>query len=141
MVWCIIDWAGQVGPCVARLDTMGDILELVVGAFGEASTDLERVIVAMAESRVLYLSRETCDRRLAQRGGWPVPPPLLSAVCQGTGSLLAVPAWSPWPEGKGGSGQEEGADGARGEDKDGSCGAPCSICERKEEEMDLDCQA
>ena len=38
---------------------MGDILELVVGAFGEASTDLERVIVAMAESRVLYLSRET----------------------------------------------------------------------------------
>ena len=38
---------------------MGDILELVVGAFGEASTDLERVIVAVAESRVLYLSRET----------------------------------------------------------------------------------
>ena len=38
---------------------MGNILELVVGAFGEASTDLERVIVAMAESRVLYLSRET----------------------------------------------------------------------------------
>ena len=51
--------AGEIGPCVARLDTMGDILELVVGAFGEASTDLERVMVAMAESRVLYLSRET----------------------------------------------------------------------------------
>ena len=51
--------AGEIGPCVARLDTMGDILELLVGAFGEASTDLERVIVAMAESRVLYLSRET----------------------------------------------------------------------------------
>ena len=49
--------AGEIGPCVARLDTMGDILALVVGAFGEASTDLERVIVAMAESRVLYLSR------------------------------------------------------------------------------------
>ena len=51
--------AGQVGPCVARLETFGSILELVVGAFGEASSDLDRVVTALAESRVLYLSRES----------------------------------------------------------------------------------
>ena len=51
--------AGQVGPCVARLETFGDILELVVGAFGEVSSDLDRVVTAMAESRVLFLSRES----------------------------------------------------------------------------------
>ena len=47
------------GPCVARLETFGSILELVVGAFGEASSDLDRVVTALAESRVLYLSRES----------------------------------------------------------------------------------
>ena len=51
--------AGEVGPCVARLETHGDILELVVGAFGEVSSDLDRVISALAESRVLYLARES----------------------------------------------------------------------------------
>ena len=50
---------GEVGPCVARLETLGGLLELVVGAFGEASADLGRTIKALAESRVLYLSRET----------------------------------------------------------------------------------
>ena len=30
----------------------------MVGAFGEASTDLDRVIKGIAESRVLYLSRQ-----------------------------------------------------------------------------------
>ena len=50
---------GEVGPCVARFETFGDILELVVGAFGEASADLDRVVTALAESRVLYLSRES----------------------------------------------------------------------------------
>ena len=49
----------RVGPCVARLERNGDILELVVGAFGEVSSDLDRVISAMAESRVLYLARES----------------------------------------------------------------------------------
>ena len=44
---------------MARLETHGDILELVVGAFGEVSSDLNRVISAMAESRVLYLARES----------------------------------------------------------------------------------
>ena len=31
---------GEVGPCVARLESLGGILELVVGAFGEVSSDL-----------------------------------------------------------------------------------------------------
>ena len=44
---------------MARLDSFGDILELVVGAFGEVSSDLDSVITALAESRVLFLSRET----------------------------------------------------------------------------------
>ena len=50
---------GEVGPCVARLENHGDILQLVVGAFGEVSSDLDRVISALAESRVLYLARES----------------------------------------------------------------------------------
>ena len=50
---------GEVGPCVARLETLGGILELVVGAFGEASADLDRTISGLAESRVLFLSRES----------------------------------------------------------------------------------
>ena len=37
---------------------MGSMLELVVGVFGEVITDLERVIVALAQSRALHLSRE-----------------------------------------------------------------------------------
>ena len=47
---------GEVGPCVTRLEGLGSILELVVGAFGEVSTDLDRAVKALAESRVLYLS-------------------------------------------------------------------------------------
>ena len=35
----------------------------------------------------------------------------------------------------------EGADGARGEGEDGSCGTTHSVCEGKEEEIDLDCLA
>ena len=50
---------GEVGPCVARLEGLGSILELVVGAFGEVSADLDRTVTALAESRVLYLSRES----------------------------------------------------------------------------------
>ena len=50
---------GEVGPCQARFENLGGILELVVGAFGEVSADLDRLITALAESRVLYLSRET----------------------------------------------------------------------------------
>ena len=59
---------GEVGPCVARLETFGELLELVVGAFGEVSTDLDRVITAMAESRVLFLSRES-GKPVAEVGG------------------------------------------------------------------------
>ena len=50
---------GDIGPCVAKFLTFGNILELVVGAFGEASADLDRVVTALAESRVLFLSRES----------------------------------------------------------------------------------
>ena len=50
---------GDVGPCVARLESLGSILELVVGAFGEVSADLGRLITALAESRVLFLARES----------------------------------------------------------------------------------
>ena len=46
------------GPYQARLESLGDLLQLVVAAFGEASTDLDRVIKEIAESRVLYLSRQ-----------------------------------------------------------------------------------
>ena len=49
--------SGEVGPCVARLESQGSILELVVGAFGEISSDLDRTVSALAESRVL--SRES----------------------------------------------------------------------------------
>ena len=50
---------GDIGPCVARLSTFGDILELVLGAFGEVSADMDRVVSALADSRVLFLSRES----------------------------------------------------------------------------------
>ena len=43
---------------MARLESLGGILELVVGAFGEVSSDLGSLIKAMAESRVLFLARE-----------------------------------------------------------------------------------
>ena len=46
---------------MARLSTDGDgdILELVVGAFGEVSANMDRVVSALAESRVLFSSRES----------------------------------------------------------------------------------
>ena len=57
--------AGQVGPLQARLEELAgggglkeDLLGLCVGAFGDISTDLDRLIKALAESRALYLSRE-----------------------------------------------------------------------------------
>jgi hypothetical protein len=44
---------------VARLESLGSILELVVGAFGEVSSDMGRLITALAESRVIFLARES----------------------------------------------------------------------------------
>ena len=35
-----------------------DLLSLCVGAFGDCSTDMDRIIRAMADSRALFLSRE-----------------------------------------------------------------------------------
>ena len=53
------------GPLQARLEELAgggglkeDLLGLCVGAFGDISTDLDRLIKALAESRALYLSRE-----------------------------------------------------------------------------------
>ena len=62
---------GQVGPLQARLEelcggSLQDLLGLCVGAFGDISTDLERLIKALAESRALYLSREA-GRPLSDR--------------------------------------------------------------------------
>ena len=50
---------GEVGPCQERLKNLGDLLQMVVGYWGETSTDMDRMMRAIAESRVLYLSRET----------------------------------------------------------------------------------
>ena len=50
---------GQVGPCQERLESLGDLLQLVVGSFGDVSTDLDRVIRAIAEARVLFLARQS----------------------------------------------------------------------------------
>jgi hypothetical protein len=50
---------GMADPLVQRLESLGELLCLVVGAFGEMSEDLDRVIRAISESRALYLSRET----------------------------------------------------------------------------------
>ena len=55
---------GEVGPLQSRLEELAggagleDLLGLCVGAFGDVSTDLDRLIKALAESRALYLSRE-----------------------------------------------------------------------------------
>ena len=64
---------GQVGPLQARLEELAgggglkeDLLGLCVGAFGDISTDLDRLIRALAESRALYLSREA-GRPLSDR--------------------------------------------------------------------------
>ena len=42
----------------------------MVGAFGEVSEDLERMIKAMAESRALFLSRETGQPVSELKAGW-----------------------------------------------------------------------
>jgi hypothetical protein len=49
---------GEVGPCQAWLESLGELLQIVVGAFGEASTDLDRLIRGIAESQVLYLYQQ-----------------------------------------------------------------------------------
>ena len=50
---------GEVGPCQERLESLGDLLQVVVGYWGEVSTDLDRIIRAVAEARVMFLAGET----------------------------------------------------------------------------------
>ena len=63
---------GQVGPLQARLEQLcggrglEDLLGLCVGAFGDCSSDMARLIKALAEARALYLSREA-GRPLSDR--------------------------------------------------------------------------
>ena len=44
---------GEVGYCQERLESLGHLLQMVVGYWGETLTDLDRMIRAIAESRVL----------------------------------------------------------------------------------------
>ena len=63
---------GEAGPLQTRLEGLAgggglaDLLGLCIGAFGDISTDMDRLIRALAESRALYLSRET-GRTLSDR--------------------------------------------------------------------------
>ena len=52
---------GQVGVLQERLESLGveDLLCLCVGAFGDVSSDLDRLIRALADARALYISRES----------------------------------------------------------------------------------
>ena len=61
---------GATGPLVQRLESLGELLCLVVGAFGEVSEDLERTIKALAEARALFISRETGVPVSDAKAGW-----------------------------------------------------------------------
>ena len=51
---------GEVGPLQERLKSMmGPLLQIVVGAFGDTSSNFGRVIRGLAESWALYQARET----------------------------------------------------------------------------------
>ena len=47
---------GEVGPLQERLESLGELLCICVGAFGDICADLERLICAIADSRALFLS-------------------------------------------------------------------------------------
>ena len=59
---------GQIGPVERKLNQYGDIVGLVVGAFGEASEDLHTLVQKLAESKVasmgLRRGREGCEEEL-----------------------------------------------------------------------------
>jgi hypothetical protein len=51
-------------------ESQGELLCLVVVAFGEVSEDLERTIKAIAEARALFISRETGVPVSDAKAGW-----------------------------------------------------------------------
>ena len=48
---------GQTGPLVQRLESWGELQGLVVGQFGEGSQHLHRLLLHLAEAKVLYKAR------------------------------------------------------------------------------------
>ena len=61
---------GEVGPCQERLRSLWDLLQVVVGYWGKVFTDLDRIVRAIAEARMLYRAQETgrpiTDHRVSQ---------------------------------------------------------------------------
>ena len=44
-------------PLMCGVESLGELLQLVVGFWGEISTDLDQVIHAMAKARVPYVAQ------------------------------------------------------------------------------------
>ena len=121
---------GEVGPCQERLESLGELLQLVVGFWGEISTDLDQVIRAVAEARVLYLARES---------GQPITDQWLSQVLGAhrrslsTAFVRAQMAWlnskmGTWGWGPGRRRPGGGGHGAGGEDAEGGGGTLRRTC-------------
>ena len=55
---------GEVGPLHRKLESYGDILGLVVGAFGEGSEGLHKLAYTMARMQGLFAGREGSEAEL-----------------------------------------------------------------------------
>ena len=113
------------GPCQARLEYLGDLLQVVVGAFGEASSDLDRLLRGIAESRVLYLSKH--EGRPNRTSAGTAPPIFLDALCEMPGGLSGVPDGASGGGRQGGGSQAEGLARRGGEDPEGGRGLPLRL--------------
>ena len=114
------------GPCQARLESLGDLLQIVVGTFSEASTDLDRTIRGIAESRPGALPLKTggaaSHRSLDWPSTWPALEIFLCPLFPVPGGLSGVPSGASWGGRQGGGGQEEGLDSPGDEDPEGGRG-------------------